>query len=82
MTGLLFRAAIWFGFYVLLVSFPLVTAAVFHPAAGRSFAVDFGVGCGFVGLAIMVFQFALISRVKSDALTLSVSPCFVIRLQM
>jgi predicted ferric reductase len=64
-TGLLFRAAIWFGFYVFLVTFPLVTGAVFHPAAGRSFFVEFGIACGFVGLAVMVFQFALISRVKS-----------------
>jgi len=65
MTGLLFRAAIWFGSYVFLVALPLVTGAVFHRGSGRSFGTEFAVACGFVGLAIMVFQFALISRVRS-----------------
>jgi len=63
---LIIRGAIWFGFYMLLILFPLVIGAVFHPAAGgRSFCLELGVACGYVGLAIMAFEFALISRVKS-----------------
>jgi len=62
---LLVRGAIWFGFYIFLVLFPLVIGAVFRPAGGRSFLLELGVACGYVGLAIMAFEFALISRVKS-----------------
>jgi len=61
---LIVRGAIWFGFYIFLVLFPLVIGAVFHPAGGRSFSLELGVACGYVGLAIMAFEFALISRVK------------------
>ena len=62
---LIIRGALWFGFYIFLVLFPLVIGAVFHPAGGRSFSLELGVACGYVGLAIMAFEFALISRVKS-----------------
>jgi len=62
---LLFRGAIWFGLYVLLIVFPLLTGAVFHRSGGRSFGVELGVAFGYVGLAIMAFNFALISRVKA-----------------
>ena len=62
---LIIRGTIWFGLYVFLVLFPLVIGAVFHPARGRSFSLELGVACGYVGLAIMAFEFALISRVKS-----------------
>jgi predicted ferric reductase len=62
---LIIRGALWFGFYLFLVLFPLVIGAVFHPAGGRSFSLELGVACGYVGLAIMAFEFALISRVKS-----------------
>lgn len=62
---LIVRGVLWFGFYLFLVLFPLVIGAVFHPAGGRSFSLELGVACGFVGLAIMAFEFALISRVKS-----------------
>jgi predicted ferric reductase len=62
---LLVRGAIWFGFYIFLILFPLVIGAVFHPAGGRSFSLELGVACGYIGLAIMAFEFALISRVKS-----------------
>ena len=61
---LIVRGIIWFGFYLFLVLFPLVIGAVFHPAGGRSFSLELGVACGYVGLAIMAFEFALISRVK------------------
>ena len=62
---LIVRGVIWFGFYVFLVLFPLVIGALFHPGGGRSFSVELGVACGYVGLAIMAFEFGLISRVKS-----------------
>lgn len=62
---LVFRGAIWFSFYVFLILFPLVIGAVHHPAGGRAFSIELGIAFGFVGLSIMAFQFALISRVKS-----------------
>lgn len=62
---LIVRGLLWFGLYVFLVLFPLLIGAVFHPAAGGSFSLELGVACGYVGLAIMAFEFALISRVKS-----------------
>ena len=62
---LVIRGVLWFGFYLFLVLFPLVIGAVFHPAGGRSFSLELGVACGYVGLAIMALEFSLISRVKS-----------------
>ncbi|MGO9336656.1 MAG: ferric reductase-like transmembrane domain-containing protein [Terracidiphilus sp.] len=61
---LIVRGAIWFGLYIFLVLFPLLIGAMFHPAGVRSFSLELGVACGYVGLAIMGFQFALISRIK------------------
>ena len=61
----LFRGVVWFTFYVFLILVPLVAAAVFRQAGGRTFLVGLGVACGYVGLSIMTIQFSLISRVKS-----------------
>jgi predicted ferric reductase len=62
----LLRGVVWFSFYVFLILVPLVVAAIFRgEAGGRTFLIGLGVACGYVGLSIMVFQFALISRVKS-----------------
>ena len=62
---LIVRAAIWFGLYVFLILLPLLIGALFHPVGGRSFSLELGVACGFVGLATTMFEFALISRVRS-----------------
>lgn len=62
---LIVRGTIWFGFYIFLVLLPLVIGAVFRPLGGLPFLLELGVACGYVGLAIMAFEFALISRVKS-----------------
>jgi len=62
------RGAFWFGFYLFLVLFPLVVGAIARPLGGaRSFGLEFAVACGYVGLAILSFEFALIARVQSVA---------------
>lgn len=62
------RGALWFGLYLFLILLPLATAVVASPArAAPAFAVELGVGAGFVGLALMCLEFALISRTKAAA---------------
>ena len=46
---------------------PLLIVALAHPPAGRPFLVELSVALGFVGLSIMILQFALIARFKSVA---------------
>jgi predicted ferric reductase len=59
---------LYFGVYLALILFPLVVGAVMPGgAAARPFATQFGVACGFVGLSIMAFEYALISKVKAVA---------------
>ncbi len=65
---LIVRGALWFGLYLFLILLPLVTAAISAPArVAPSFSVELGVGAGFVGLALMCLEFALISRTKAAA---------------
>jgi predicted ferric reductase len=57
------RGTIWLWFYQFLILFPLVVGAVFvPPGAGRGFVLNCAVACGYVGLAVMAFEFALVSR--------------------
>src|SRR5207245_2770386 len=64
MNGIV-RGTFSFGAYVFLVLFPLIIGALSrHPGQGRGFWVEFAVACGYVGLAIMAAQFALVSRVQ------------------
>lgn len=66
--GLIFRGVFWHGLYLFLILLPLVTALLAGPdRAPRALLVEFAVGAGFVGLAVMAFQFALISRIKKAA---------------
>ncbi len=59
------KAALWFGLYLFLILFPLIVGAVAHPGgAQRAFVLEFAVACGYVGLAMIVFEFALIARVQ------------------
>src|SRR5271169_4327046 len=62
------RAAFWFGFYLFLMLLPLVVGAVARPpGAQRALGLEFAVACGYVGLAIVSFQFALVARVQAVA---------------
>ncbi len=67
----------WVALYVFFAVVPLAVVALANPPHGRPFLVEFSVALGFVGLAMMGLQFALIARVKTvaapfgiDALTL------------
>jgi predicted ferric reductase len=55
----------WVLIYLLVVLTPLVVALTASPPPGRSFWLEFSVGLGFVGLALMGLQFAVVSRFAS-----------------
>lgn len=58
-------AAAWIGAYILIVLSPLLILLL-HPApSGREFWLDFSVALGFIGLAMMVLQFALTARIRT-----------------
>jgi len=50
--------------YLAFAGATLGVAAVGHPHSGRGFAVEFGVGLGFVGFVMLAFQFALTARFR------------------
>jgi predicted ferric reductase len=58
---------LWVLVYLLLALAPLLIVATAHPPAGRPFVVELSVALGFVGLAMMGLQFALIARFKPVA---------------
>lgn len=62
LTGIL-----WVAIYVVLALTPLALVALAHPPAGRPFLVELSVAFGFVGLALMGLQFALVARFKPVA---------------
>ena len=64
---LVLRGAFWIALYVFVSVSPLVFAAIGVMQPGRSFATDFSVALGFIGLAMMGLQFALIARFESVA---------------
>jgi predicted ferric reductase len=62
------RGILFFFIYFFLVTLPLSTAMVSNPLRlGGSFTIELGVGAGFIGLSLMVLEFALISRIKFAA---------------
>jgi Ferric reductase like transmembrane component len=63
---LVVRGLFWFGFYLVLILFPLLVGWLRHPpeVEGRAFSLQFSVACGYVGLSVMAFEFVLISRVR------------------
>lgn len=62
------RGSIWFSFYRFLILFPLIVGAVFRPSGGgRGFLLSFAVACGYVGLAMVALEFALVARLKHVA---------------
>src|SRR4051812_33053556 len=58
---------VWVLVYLLLAMAPLIIVGSAHPPAGRPFVVELSVALGFVGLAMMGLQFALIARFKPVA---------------
>jgi predicted ferric reductase len=64
------RGILWFGFYLLMILFPLIVGWLRHPpeVEGRGFLLQFAAACGYVALSVMAFEFALISRVGFFAL--------------
>ena len=65
---LIIKGAFWLGLYAFIVLFPLVVGAVFISSAD---AADFGIALadafGYIGLAVMAAELALVSRVNGAA---------------
>lgn len=62
------QGSIWFSFYRFLVILPLIIAIVFRGnSGGRGFVFSLAIACGFVGLAIVAFEFVLVARLKTVA---------------
>jgi predicted ferric reductase len=57
----------WVVLYMFFAVAPLAIVALAKPPHGRPFLVEFSVALGFVGLAMMGLQFALIARFKTVA---------------
>jgi predicted ferric reductase len=66
--GLRNRAIFWFFVYGFLVFFPLFVAATNRPPGERSIIVEISVACGFIGLAMLGLEFALISHLRPVAM--------------
>lgn len=61
--SLLLRGLIWFGAYVVIALLPLAVAVWVDPVdVSRSGVVELGAALGFIGFAIILAQFALVSR--------------------
>jgi predicted ferric reductase len=54
----------WIGAYLLITLLPLVILLIYPAPTGRGFWLEFSVGLGFVGLAMMALQFALTARIN------------------
>jgi predicted ferric reductase len=61
------QVAIWVGLYLVLAALPLLLALVAPLPPARGFWIEFGVGLGFVGLAMLGLQFALTARFRQIA---------------
>ena len=61
------RGISWLGIFIGICVAPLVFALVSTDRAGLGFWTDFSVALGFVGLALMGIEFALVARVKTVA---------------
>ena len=57
----------WVLLYLFFCLAPLALAGGLNMPAGRPFLVEFSVALGFVGLSMLVMQFALIARFKPVA---------------
>ena len=61
------RGIAWLGVFIGICVAPLVFALMSTDRAGQGFWTDFSVALGFVGLALMGIEFALVARVKPVA---------------
>jgi predicted ferric reductase len=59
------RVSLFLFAYLVVILFPLLLGWLRHsPAAeGRAFSLQLAAACGYVGLSVMAFEFALISRI-------------------
>ncbi|MFA9480268.1 ferric reductase-like transmembrane domain-containing protein [Phycisphaerales bacterium AB-hyl4] len=57
----------WVGVYIALILAPLVVAGLGTLPPARGFWIEFGVGLGFVGLAMLGLQFVLTARFRQIA---------------
>jgi len=65
---LIMRGIFWFGLYVFLVTFPLLAAVLAAPRGGApSLLANVGVGAGYLALAMMALEMALVARVRAAA---------------
>jgi predicted ferric reductase len=62
-----FEAVGWVALYLILAALPLAAVLVRPVPAARGFWVEFGVGLGFVALAMLALQFALTARFRRIA---------------
>jgi len=62
---LMMKGILWFGFYLLLILFPLIVGWLWHSPGveGRAFSLQFSAACGYVAFSIMAFELALIAKV-------------------
>lgn len=65
--SLVVRGALWIGLFVGVCAAPLVFALIGIAGPGRGFLTEFSVALGFVGLALMGLEFALVARFRSVA---------------
>ncbi len=65
--SLIVRGAMWIGLYLGVAVAPLVFAVVDISVPGRGFATEFSAALGFVGLALMGLEFALVARFRAVA---------------
>src|SRR5262245_17878799 len=61
------RGIAWLGIFIGICVAPLVFALVSTNRPGQGFWTDFSVALGFVGLALMGIEFALVARVRTVA---------------
>lgn len=61
------QVVLWVGLYVVLALAPLAVSLIGHTGEYRGFWIEFGVGLGFVGLAMMGLQFVLTARFRTMA---------------
>ncbi|MGF1671594.1 MAG: ferric reductase-like transmembrane domain-containing protein [Balneolaceae bacterium] len=61
-TAFIKNSVLWTLLFFVLVIAPLALAAIGHQEEYRGFWIEFGVGLGFVGLAMMGLQFVLTAR--------------------
>lgn len=60
---LIVRGVLWFGLYLTIILFPLVAGAVLYdPSHAASPLVNLAAACGYIALALMATELALVSR--------------------